>query len=164
MIAETSLPQIEFEFGNTHKMLERVPEEFFSWKPHEKSMTVLRLATHIATLPEWLTIAVSTPELDVSKSPYAPPKFETTEEIVKAFDKNAKDAVEAMKGASDETLLAQWTLRKGERIISAMPRIAVIRGMVLSHMIHHRAQLGVFLRLLDVPIPGMYGPSADEMN
>ncbi len=164
MIAQTSLPQVEFEFGNTHKMLERVPEEFFSWKPHEKSMTVLRLATHIATLPEWLTMTVNTTELDFSKNPYAPPKFETAEQIVAAFDKNAKEATEAMKGASDENLLEPWTLRNGEHVIFTMPRIGVIRGMVISHMIHHRAQLGVFLRLLNVPIPGMYGPSADEMN
>jgi len=162
MIAQSLLPELQNEFPNTRKMLERVPAASFDWKPHEKSMTLIRLATHLATLPQWLTMTVNTTELDFSKSPYSPPKFETTQEIVDAFDKNVQEALDALKGASDEALMQPWTLRNGEQIFFTMPRIAVIRSLVISHMIHHRAQLQVFLRLLNVPVPGMYGPSADE--
>jgi uncharacterized damage-inducible protein DinB len=164
MIAQSLLPELGIEFANTRKMLERIPEASYDWKPHEKSMTLIRLATHLATLPGWLTMTINSTELDFAKTPYTPPKFETTQALVDAFDKEVKGAIDALKGASDETLMQPWTLRNGEHIIFTMSRAAVIRSMVINHFIHHRGQLSVFLRLLDVPVPGMYGPSADEMN
>jgi len=158
------LMELKHEMANTRKMLERVPFEKATFKPHEKSHALSSLATHIARLPSWVTRVVTLPEFNVG-DPNAFPKFEpltSTQQVLDTFDKNVVEATKTLEAASDEALVTPWTFRNGEQVIFTLPRVAAIRSMGLSHMYHHRGQLSVYLRLLDVPIPGMYGPSADE--
>ncbi|MBN8568250.1 MAG: DinB family protein [Ignavibacteria bacterium] len=147
----------------TRKMLERVPADKFSWKPHEKSMSLGQLAAHVAEIADWTMPTINQDELDFSKMEYKPFEPKTTEELVKFYDEKQAAALKTLEeNATDENLMGMWTLRNGETVYMTMPRIGVMRGFVLSHLIHHRAQLGVYLRLLDVPLPSTYGPSADE--
>ena len=155
--------QLEEEAKTTRKMLERIPDDKFDWKPHEKSMTMRRLATHVAELPTWITMTLNTDELDFAKHPYQPVPINNTQELVAYFERSLEDGRSSLSNARGEQMELPWTLRNGETIYSTSPKEEVIR-MSLSQIIHHRAQLGVFLRLLNVPIPGSYGPSADEMN
>ena len=148
------------EGATTRKMLSRIPDDKFDYKPHVKSMDIKRLATHIADLPGWLHFTLTTDELDFQK-PYEMPEINTTKDLVDFFEKRYNDGLSALVPENEQLLDKPWTLRNGEKIYSTSPKIDVIR-MALSQQIHHRAQLGVFLRLLDVPIPGSYGPSADE--
>ena len=147
----------------TRKMLERVPTDKFGWQPHPKSMTIKRLATHIAELPSWITMALTTDELDFENNPYQPVDVNTTEELLAYFEKSLEDGRSHLTPEYESVLDKGWTLRSGEQIFSVDPKADVIR-MSINQIIHHRAQLGVFLRLLDIPIPGSFGPSADEMN
>lgn len=163
MLNQPILSELQHETAQTKKMLEKVPYDQFDWNPHQKSMNLGRLAAHVAELPGWITMIVTTGELDFSTFDYKPYKAKSTEDLAQFFNQNVQQALEALQGTSDETLLAPWTLRNGEHIIFTLPRIAAIRSMAMNHLIHHRGQLSVFLRLLDIPIPGMYGPSADEM-
>lgn len=144
-------------------MLSVVPADKSDWAPHKKSMIMKRLAVHIAELPTWITMAMNTSELDFSANPYKPVEYATTAELVAYFEKCLAEGTEALAKADEASLEKMWTLRDGETIYSTRPKWDVIR-MTLSQIIHHRAQLGVYLRLLDVPIPGSYGPSADEMK
>jgi uncharacterized damage-inducible protein DinB len=147
---------------NTRTVLERVPEDKLGWKPHRKSGTLGWLATHLATLPLWATMVIDTDELDLGQ-PFTPPQMpESRAELVALFDKNLVTAREKVAGASDEHWTGTWTLRMGERVIFGMPRMAVLRSSVINHMIHHRGQMTVYLRLNDAPVPPLYGPSADE--
>lgn len=164
MLNQPILSELQHETAQTKKMLEKVPYDQFDWNPHQKSMNLGRLAAHVAELPGWITMIVTTGELDFSTFDYKPYKAKSTEDLAQFFNQNVQQALEALQGTSDETLLAPWTLRNGEHIIFTLPRIAAIRSMAMNHLIHHRGQLSVFLRLLDIPIPGMYGPSADEMS
>jgi uncharacterized damage-inducible protein DinB len=162
-IAQMLLPEFEQEMANTRKMLERVPDGKFDYKPHEKSMALGRLAGHTAEMASWMAGTLNSERMDFTgeEKPFSPT---TRQEILDAFDKNVKEAREALSKATDEDLMKVWTLTyKGQQIF-AMPRGAVIRTMVISHLIHHRSQLGVYLRLNNIEIPGMYGPSADEKN
>ena len=147
----------------TRKMLERVPTDKFGWQPHPKSMTIKRLATHIAELPSWVTMALTTDELDFENNPYLPVDVNTTEELLAYFERSLEDGRSHLTAEYENVLDKGWTLRSGEQIFSVDPKTDVIR-MSINQIIHHRAQLGVFLRLLDIPIPGSFGPSADEMN
>ncbi|WP_285060148.1 DinB family protein [Pedobacter ginsengisoli] len=147
----------------TRKMLERVPTDKFEWQPHQKSMTIKRLATHIAELPTWITMALTTDELDFENNPYLPVDVNSTEELLAYFEKSLEDGRSLLTPEYENVLDKGWTLRSGEQIFSVDPKADVIR-MSINQIIHHRAQLGVFLRLLDIPIPGSFGPSADEMN
>ena len=159
--SETLLPQFDQEMANTRKLLECVPEEKFSWKPHEKSMTLGRLASHVAEMAEWGAMTVNTEKLELTadSKPFSATK---KTELIEKFNSNVASAREAIAGAGDEHLTKNWSLfYMGNQMLS-MPRIDVLRNVVLSHMIHHRGQLSVYLRLLDVKIPGMYGPSADS--
>jgi uncharacterized damage-inducible protein DinB len=158
-IAETLLPEFDQEMANTRKLLECVPDNNFAWKPHEKSMALGRLATHIAELPGYAVVTVNLPSLDVAG--HKSVVCETKGAVLAEFDKNAGEARAAIAGASDETLTQPWSLIFGGQVAFTLPRVAVIRTMMMNHLIHHRAQLGVYLRLNDVAIPGMYGPSAD---
>lgn len=155
--------EFETEAKNTRKILGLVPEEKFGWRPHEKSMTLGRLAGHIAELTNWAMHAmqVDTLELTPSMKPFQPA---TRVELMKRFEENLEQARAAMADARDEQMSATWRLRRGGATLVEMPRGAVLRAVVMNHTIHHRGQLTVYLRLLDLPIPGMYGPSADEMN
>lgn len=161
-IATALIAELENEAAVTRKVLGRVPAEKFDWKPHEKSMTFGRLATHVAEMHSWTKPTVEDPELDFSKMDYKPFVPKTTEELVEHFEKNFAEAIETLKGASDEIWSEPWSLRNGDQIYFTMPKIAVIRGMVFNHIVHHRGQLSVYLRLNDIPVPPMYGPSADE--
>jgi uncharacterized damage-inducible protein DinB len=163
MISQSFLPELQHEAASCRKMLERVPLEKYSWKPHDKSMTLGRLATHVAELPSWITMTINTDELDFSKFDYKPFEAKSTEELLRHFDENVERAAAALKDVDDATMMKNWTLRNGDHIIFTMPKVATIRSMAMNHMIHHRGQLSVYLRLAGVPVPGMYGPSADEM-
>lgn len=159
------LAQFEHEMAGTRKTLERVPEGKPDWAPHPKSMKMGRLAGHLAELPGWAAETIHRDSLDVRPAngpQYQPLIMSSRKQLLEAFDKNVANARAAIAGASDETLLAPWTLLVGGQKIFSMPRLAVLRASVISHIIHHRAQMGVYLRLNDVPVPALYGPSADE--
>jgi uncharacterized damage-inducible protein DinB len=162
-IAQTLLPEFDQEMANTRKMLERVPDGKFAYKPHEKSMTLGRLAAHTSEIPSYACATIQVERMDFTgdEKPFTPA---TRKECLEAFDKHVAEARALLSKATDEDLAKIWTLTyKGQQIF-AMPRSAVLRSMVMGHLIHHRAQLGVYLRMNNVEIPGMYGPSADEMN
>ena len=164
-ISQMLLPEFEHEMANTRKTLERVPDDKFSWKPHEKSMTLAGLATHLANIPSWTAQTFDRNELDVSppgQPPYRLEEAKSRTEILEAFDKNVAAARTALEAATDENWQGKWSLLMGGKTIFKLPRTAVMRGFVMNHLIHHRAQLGVYLRLLDIPVPSIYGPSADE--
>jgi uncharacterized damage-inducible protein DinB len=158
---ETLLPEFDHEISITRKVLERVPEDRLDWKPHAKSSAAGQLAQHLATIPSWGTMTMSELEIDLALLP-PPAPLQTRSDILALFDKNATSARAALVGKSDAELKAQWALKRDGHVIFSMPKHAVWRSFVISHLIHHRAQLGVYLRLLDVPVPSTYGPSADE--
>lgn len=162
-LLQTFLKELEAESLTTRKMLERVPNDKFDWKPHQKSMTIRQLATHVAELPTWISMALTTDELDFAANPYTPEVINTTGELLAYFERSLADGQAHLLRGREEQLDEPWTLRNGEEVYSTTSKAEVIR-MSLSQIIHHRAQLGVYLRLLDIPIPGSYGPSADEMN
>ena len=155
------LPEWDMEMANSRKLLACVPDGKFDYKPHEKSMTLGRLAGHVAELAGWAkeTMTLEKLEIEAGYKPHVPA---TNAELLEAFDKCAAAGRAAIAGATDEDYGKQWSLVFGGHTAFTMPRAAVLRGMVISHHIHHRAQLGVYLRMLDVKIPGMYGPSADD--
>lgn len=149
------------EGATTRKMLERIPDEQLNYKPHEKSMDMKRLATHIADLPGWIYMTFTTDELDFARQPYEPPPVNNNAELLAYFDKRYNESLQTLVPENEALLSKPWTLRNGDSIYSTDPKIDIIK-MSLSQQIHHRAQLGVYLRLLNIPIPGSYGPSADE--
>lgn len=155
------LEELNREAIPTRKMLSAVPNDKYDWKPHPKSMTIRQLAGHIAELPGWIDMTLNTSELDFAANPYSSPDVKDTNGLLAYFEKNLESGVQNLLSADDKKLDEPWTLRNGEIIYSTEPKADVIR-MSISQLIHHRAQLGVFLRLLDVPIPGTYGPSADD--
>ena len=166
-IGQSMLPEFDQEMQNTRKTLERVPDDKWGWKPHEKSGGMGWLTAHIATVPGWLTMTINTEELDyapVNGPSYQPPKIDNRKEALANFDKEAAEARAALAGVSDAELMKGWKLLAGGKEVFTMPRIACIRSFVMNHMIHHRAQLGVYLRLVGVAVPGLYGPSADEQD
>lgn len=161
-ITEMLLAELQQEAATTRKMLERVPQAAFSWKPHEKSMGLGQLAAHVANLfGTWLISSLSRDEYDLNDS--QPSKEENVEAILEAFDRHVASAVELLKTTSDEGLLTMWRLKRGGQVLFELPRWAVVRSMVFNHIIHHRGQLSVYLRLQNVPLPPVYGPTADEM-
>ncbi|HXB96395.1 MAG TPA: DinB family protein [Puia sp.] len=155
------LKELEQEALTTRKMLERVPTAYFNWQPHRKSMTVQQLATHIAELPTWITMAVTSDGLDFAANPYQPEEVHNTAELMDYFEKSLADGRSHLADSAEETLEQRWTLRNGDQVYHVATKGEIIR-MAYCQIVHHRAQLGVFLRLLDIPIPGSYGPSADE--
>jgi uncharacterized damage-inducible protein DinB len=157
------LKEMETEAATTRKMLERIPEDRYDWKPHPKSMSVRQLATHIAELPSWVSMTLNTSELDFAANPYTQPNISNSRELMNFFEKNLEEGRSELAKAKPEQFEDLWTLRNGNEIYSTSTKAEVIR-MAYCQIVHHRAQMGVFLRLLDVPIPGSYGPSADEMN
>ena len=158
---EAFLKELEHESLGTRKMLALIKKEDLNYKPHEKSMSMKDLATHIADLPSWITLALTSDELDFAVSPYNPTDCNSAEELVNYFNKNVTEASSLLSEKSDALLNDLWTLKNGEIIYMQMPKLDTIRHS-FSQLIHHRAQLGVYLRLLNIPIPGVYGPSADE--
>lgn len=162
-IIQMLLKEMDNEAKTTRKMLACVPNDQYDWKPHEKSMTVRRLATHIAELPSWVSMTLTTDELDFANNPYQPVVINNTNELLAYFEKSLAEGRAELEKVTEKDLEPNWTLRNGEEIYSVESKGDVIR-MSYCQIVHHRAQLGVFLRLLNVPIPGSYGPSADEMN
>lgn len=159
------LPEFDQEMANTRKMLERVPDGKPDWKPHPKSMTLARLASHVAEIPGWAVETMKRTELDLAPPgapPFQPVVLTKTGELLASFDRKVAEGRELISNAADADFMANWSLLMTGKTLFAMPRIAVLRGMVMNHMIHHRAQLGVYLRLNDIPHPSLYGPSADE--
>ncbi len=166
-IKDALLPEYDQEMANTRKTLERVPEDKFAWKPHPKSFSMISLATHIANMTGWAVDTMTKDSFDI-QPPGAPPYKEdpaaSRKELLERFDKNAAAARAAIAAANDEAFMKPWSLLKTGQPIFTMPRMAILRSFVMNHVIHHRAQLGVYLRLNDIPVPAIYGPSADEGN
>jgi uncharacterized damage-inducible protein DinB len=156
---EPLIAELQIEAGTTRKMLERLPEHSLGWKPHEKSRTLGEIAAHIANLPGLFIASLDRDEFD--RHDYQT-TTETGPDILDTFDKNISRALEVVKTLSDERLLSPWRYKYGQQVIFEMPRLVVIRTTALNHLIHHRGQLSVYLRLLNVPLPSVYGPTADE--
>lgn len=161
-LLQSLLPEFDHEMAGTRKTLERVPWEKRDWRPHDKSYTLGQLATHLGEVVSWGSFTLATDELDFATFDYTPPEHASVAELLDAFDRACAESRAAIAAADDATAMAIWTLRQGEQVMFALPKIAVLRSFVMSHNVHHRAQLGVYLRLLDVPVPALYGPSADE--
>lgn len=162
-IIEMLRRELEKEAVTTRKMLARIPDDKYDWRPHPKSMDIRMLSQHIAELPTWVTMTFLTDELDFETSPYTPKNVQNTAELLAYFEECLENGRTELKEENAHLLDKPWTLRSGAMIFSTDPKLDVIR-MAFSQIIHHRAQLGVFLRLLDVPIPGSYGPSADDQT
>jgi uncharacterized damage-inducible protein DinB len=160
-LKQLALGDLNHELGVTRKLLERVPQAHLDWKPHEKSMTLGGLALHVATIPYWLIRILEADSFDLATATRNPPPT-TVQEILDAFEDRVATMLRALDAADDAALTRTWQLRRGDQVLQTMPKLAVIRAMGISHMIHHRAQLSVYLRMLDVPLPPMYGPTADE--
>ncbi len=159
------LPEFDHEMTTTRKTLERVPDDKLDWKPHEKSMTMGSLATHLSNIPTWAMHAINGDSFDMAPKDGPPPRVQpanSRHEVLERFDESVRAARAAIEGASDENLMGSWSLLSGGHTVLTLPRIAVLRSFVMSHMIHHRGQLSVYLRLNDIPVPSIYGPSADE--
>jgi len=164
---DTVLPEFDMEMDNTRRTLERVPDDKFSWKPHEKSGTLGWMAGHVATIPQWAKITMEQDSLDLAPAGgpnFVAPKPANRKEVLEIFDKNRAEARAALAAANDATYAKPWALLMGGRELFREPRSAVLRRMVFNHIIHHRGQLTVYLRLLNVPVPALYGPSADEQT
>ena len=160
-LVDALLPEFDHEMTVTRKVLERVPDDKRDWKPHPKSFSLGALATHVAGLPTWGSETLNRSEIDVGGTPPLT-ALPSTSDILAAFDKNVAAARAALTGKTDAELAAMWSLKYSGRTLFSMPKATVWRSFVVSHLIHHRAQLTVYLRLLDVPVPAIYGPSADE--
>jgi uncharacterized damage-inducible protein DinB len=164
-IAQSFLGEFDNEMANTRKVLERVPEEKVDFTPHDKSPTLGWLAAHVTNLPTWAALGINADSFDLKPAGQEPPRapvFTKRDELLEKFDRNVSAAREAIAGASDETFMQPWTLmREGQKLFT-IPKVGVIRTWMMNHLIHHRAQLTVYLRLNDVPVPSLYGPTADE--
>lgn len=165
MIVDSLLSELNQESVTTRKMLERVPSDKLEWRPHEKSYSMGQLAQHLANIFSWLNVTLDTAELDfAAEMPQDKPVSSTTE-LLRYFDAKATSAKDRLVSATEDELLNDtWTARSGDQVFFTLPKEAVLRTFVLNHVIHHRAQLGVYLRLLDVPVPATYGPTADEQQ
>src|SRR5262245_41711720 len=163
-IAESILPEFDHETATTRTLLERVPADKAEWKPHEKSMSLGQLAMHIANLPHWASITLERTEFDTNPpdgSRETTPAYESRAKLLQFYDANVSTARALLARTTDGEFMVQWTLKNGGKNLFGMPRVAVFRSFVLNHAVHHRGQLSVYLRLLDVPIPNIYGPTAD---
>ncbi len=164
-IGQFLLPEFDEEMKNTRELLERVDDKQWNWKPHAKSGTVGWLAAHIAAMVDWIPFTLQSEELDyapVNGPSYEPPKIENRQQLLAELDKNIPKARAALANATDAEMRKNWTLLASGQKIFTMPRVACIRSMVMNHIIHHRAQLTVYYRLLGIPVPGLYGPSSGE--
>lgn len=158
------LAELQQEAKATRKILASVPMDKLAWKPHEKSMTLEQLAGHVAEIPGWVDMTLNQDELDFAKQKYVPFKPKTNEELVGFMDKNMEKAAEILNNFPDEKMSDKWTMRQGEMIFFSLPKEVVMRTWCMNHWYHHRAQLGVYLRLLDIPVPATYGQSADAVG
>jgi uncharacterized damage-inducible protein DinB len=159
-ISDTLAAEFQQEAATTRQLLERLPEDKLSWQPHDKSMPLGRLATHIAELPSWTKITLKQDVLDVEG--FNPTILESVPEILELFDKNTAECLATLADTPDEEYSKTWAMRQGDKEVFSAPKGAVMRSFVMNHLVHHRGQLTVFLRLNDVPLPMTYGPSADD--
>lgn len=159
---EAFIAEIQQEAQSTRKLLERVPMDKLDWKPHEKSTTLGSLATHVAEIPGWTAATLDFPELDFAKMEYKQNIPTENSGLLRILDENVEKAITSLKNADDKKFFEDWTLKNGDVTYFTLPKAAVVRSFSLNHWYHHRAQLGVYLRLLDVPLPSIYGPTADE--
>ncbi len=164
MISQSLLPEFDMEMANSRKVLERVPEGQLAFRPHAKSFALGRLAGHVAEMPMWALMTLGQDELELRPSgpAYTAHVLESRAATLGFFDETLRQARALLESATDETMMRPWTLKDQGKTVLVMPKVAVFRSFVMNHMIHHRAQLGVYLRMNDVPVPGLYGPSADE--
>jgi uncharacterized damage-inducible protein DinB len=164
-ISDMFLPEFDQEMTTARKTLERIPEDKLGWKPHDKSMTLGRLAGHVAELAGWAVPTLTQDSLDLAPAgqpPMQPTIATSRKQVLDIFDKNREESRKAIAGTSNEEFMKSWTLLRGGKSIMSMPKIAILRSFCINHVIHHRAQLGVYLRLNDIAVPSVYGPSADE--
>ncbi len=163
-LSEALLPEFDHEMAGTRKSLERIPDDKFAWKPHEKSGTFGWLASHLANIPAWASLTIDHESFDMAPGgkQAATPIGHSRKEVLEMFDQNVASARRAIAGVSDANLMKTWSLLQNGKSILAMPKIAVLRSFILNHNVHHRAQLGVYLRLNNIAVPSIYGPSADE--
>lgn len=164
MVKQLIVGDAMHELASTRCILERLPEEHMTWKPHVKSMTLGELSTHLTNLLNWQVAIFLYPEFDLSTVPIRRDALARPEEVLEEFDANVAKIEKLLAECDEKALGEEWTLRNGDHIILRQPRAIALRTFGLSHMVHHRAQLGVYLRLLDVPVPGLYGPSADDQS
>jgi uncharacterized damage-inducible protein DinB len=162
-IKDGLLPEFDHEMGTTRRLLERTPEAEFAWKPHDKSFSLGQLAAHIANIPHWCDAILQNTVFDVTTvndtRPKTPPSIAS---LLEQFDKTVATARAGLASTSDAELLTPWTFKNGDHVVFTMPRIGAIRSFIMNHLIHHRGQLSVYLRLKNVPLPAIYGPTADE--
>lgn len=161
-INEALIAELQHEASMTKRLLERVPMEKADWKPHEKSMPLGTLAGHVAELFGWITFTLDTEGIDWANFDYKPDRPKTTQELVAVLDKNVTGAEASLKSADDAKFMEMWTMRAGDKIFFTLPKVAVMRSSAYNHLYHHRGQLTVYLRELGVPLPPIYGPTADE--
>jgi len=162
MVKQLIIGDVTQELASTRRILEQLPDEHMLWQPHEKSMTLGGLATHLINLLNWQIAISQYPDFDLATVPLRRDALESRADVLEEFDANHGKLAELLAECNDQMLSEQWTLRHGDHIIQQETRAIAFRTFGLSHMVHHRAQLGVYLRLLDIPVPGVYGPSADE--
>jgi uncharacterized damage-inducible protein DinB len=166
-IAQSILPEFDHETATTRTLLERVPDGKAGWKPHGKSMSLGELAMHIANIPAWAPVTLTQTEFDTNPpggQRFSPPKYESKAAVLAAYDENVKAARTMLAAATDGEMMVPWALKSGGRTIFSMPRAGVFRSFIMNHAIHHRGQLSVYLRLCDVPLPSIYGPTADTQE
>ncbi len=163
-IAASILPEFDQEIATTRTLLERVPEAQSDWRPHHKSYSMGELAMHLATLPTWVGATLEQHELELGPGAYTPDSFASTHTMLGVFDSNSREAREVIAGAPDSEFMVPWTFKDNGRAIFTLPRAAVLRSFVMNHIIHHRGQLSVYLRMNDVPLPPIYGPTADSVR
>lgn len=162
-IKDVLLPEYDHEMATTRKLLERVPMAEAQWKPHDKSMSMGQLATHLVEIPGWGGSIITSSSLDLAANPeFEHATFHTGEELLAAFDKNIAATRDIISARSDADLMETWTLKKGGQVLMSLPKAGVLRSFLLNHLIHHRGQLSVYIRLKDIAVPSIYGPSADE--
>ena len=161
-LKDALIAELKHESSMTKKMLEKVPMDKKDWKPHERSMTLGHLATHVADTPHWASTIIHVDDFDFMKDYKMNPDANTQEELIATFQLNLDKAIADLNNMSDEDFAKPWTVRRGEQLMFSLPKNVSIRGWAFNHLFHHRGQLSVYLRLLNVPVPGMYGPSADE--
>jgi uncharacterized damage-inducible protein DinB len=162
-IKDFLLPEYDHEMATTRKVIERVPMAEAQWKPHVKSMTMLELATHIVEIPGWVGSIVDASSVDMAADQdHQKASHKTSGDLLAAFDQNVAKARAAIESKSDAEMMTTWTLKRGEQVLLSMPKVGVLRSFLLNHLIHHRGQMSVYIRLKDIPVPSIYGPSADD--
>ena len=159
---EALLPEFEHEMNTTKNLLNALSDDIFNYQPHEKSMTTQQLVNHIAEIPKWVNGTLDQEEIDFATTNFAPSNLSSKQEVIALFEKNVEAAKQSLQNTNNETMMGDWTLRNGEQIYFTKPRANVLRTMVMNHIIHHRAQLGVYLRMNNISLPASYGRSADD--